>query len=88
MLVHVGGKRTHERYLLFRQRVEVCISLLANMNWPRFMRVLLMHFVLKKKVNVCLQHSFQEINLVSQKIQLHNLWIQVRLKEDKIHCPK
>jgi len=49
MLVHVGGKRTHERYLLFRQRVEVCISLLANMNWPRFMRVLLMHFVLKKK---------------------------------------
>lgn len=26
MLVHVGGKRTHGRYLLFRQRVEVCLS--------------------------------------------------------------
>lgn len=24
MLVHVGGKRTHCRYLLLRQRVEVC----------------------------------------------------------------
>ena len=24
MLVHVGGKRTHGRYLLLRQRVEVC----------------------------------------------------------------
>lgn len=24
MIVHVGGKRTHERYLLLRQRVEVC----------------------------------------------------------------
>jgi hypothetical protein len=26
MIVHVGGKRTHGRYLLFRQRVEVCLS--------------------------------------------------------------
>lgn len=25
MMVHVGGKRTHGRYLLFRQRVEVCL---------------------------------------------------------------
>uniref|UniRef100_A0A7C8YZF0 B box-type domain-containing protein n=1 Tax=Opuntia streptacantha TaxID=393608 RepID=A0A7C8YZF0_OPUST len=24
MIVHVGGKRTHRRYLLLRQRVEVC----------------------------------------------------------------
>ena len=24
MIVHVGGKRTHGRYLLLRQRVEVC----------------------------------------------------------------
>ena len=28
MIVHVGGKRTHGRYLLLRQRVEVCDSLL------------------------------------------------------------
>lgn len=28
MMVHVGGKRTHGRYLLFRQQVEVCFSLL------------------------------------------------------------
>lgn len=27
MIVHVGGKRTHERYLLLRQRVEVCATL-------------------------------------------------------------
>jgi len=26
MIVHVGGKRTHGRYLLLRQRVEVCLS--------------------------------------------------------------
>ena len=26
MIVHVGGKRTHGRYLLLRQRVEVCDS--------------------------------------------------------------
>ena len=25
MIVHVGGKRTHGRYLFFRQRVEVCL---------------------------------------------------------------
>lgn len=30
MIVHVGGKRTHGRYLLFRQRVEVCISFIHN----------------------------------------------------------
>ena len=26
MIVHVGGKRTHGRYLLLRQRVEVCLA--------------------------------------------------------------
>lgn len=30
MTVHVGGKRTHGRYLLLRQRVEVCVSLLER----------------------------------------------------------
>lgn len=30
MAVHVGGKRTHGRYLLLRQRVEVCLSLLER----------------------------------------------------------
>lgn len=30
MIVHVGGKRTHGRYLLFRQRVEVCLSFIRN----------------------------------------------------------
>ncbi|CAN1256082.1 B-box zinc finger protein 19 [Linum perenne] len=29
MVVHVGGKRTHGRYLLLRQRVEVCVSSLC-----------------------------------------------------------
>ena len=28
MTVHVGGKRTHGRYLLLRQRVEVCVPIL------------------------------------------------------------
>jgi hypothetical protein len=30
MIVHVGGKRTHGRYLLLRQRVEVCVSVQAS----------------------------------------------------------
>lgn len=30
MTVHVGGKRTHGRYLLLRQRVEVSFYLLTN----------------------------------------------------------
>lgn len=30
MAVHVGGKRTHGRYLLLRQRVEVCVSVVER----------------------------------------------------------
>ncbi|CAI0437774.1 unnamed protein product [Linum tenue] len=29
MAVHVGGKRTHGRYLMLRQRVEVCVMILS-----------------------------------------------------------
>jgi hypothetical protein len=34
MTVHVGGKRTHARYLLLRQRIEVCVCTCKN--WFRF----------------------------------------------------
>lgn len=30
MIVHVGGKRTHGRYLLIRQRIEVCKFMLRQ----------------------------------------------------------
>ena len=36
MIVHVGGKRTHGRYLLLRQRVEVCYSLLEGLGSASF----------------------------------------------------
>lgn len=36
MIVHVGGKRTHRRYLVLRQRVEVCISVLKAVDVSRF----------------------------------------------------
>lgn len=33
MIVHVGGKRTHGRYLVLRQRIEVCLSVLKAVNF-------------------------------------------------------
>lgn len=30
MIVHVGGKRTHGRYLVLRQRVEVCDCIIVH----------------------------------------------------------
>lgn len=36
MVVHVGGKRTHGRYLVLRQRVEVCSSFLPRIDFFSF----------------------------------------------------
>ena len=68
MIVHVGGKRTHGRYLLLRQRVEVCnfyTERLESQSSFCYVKFLLETF--------CLFCSFQGINLVILRSQLRNL---------------
>lgn len=78
MIVHVGGKRTHGRYLLSRQRVEVCCLLPERTtNWVT--SLLLYKFTVSGFL--C---SFQEINLGILRSRPHNQQNQVRTGEDKI----
>nr|KJB48338.1 hypothetical protein B456_008G064100 [Gossypium raimondii] len=61
MVVHVGGKRTHGRNLLLRQRVEVCYLISVKILGHKFPPgVLMCHWNLISRP----LYSFQGINLL------------------------
>jgi hypothetical protein len=68
MIVHVGGKRTHGRYLLLRQRVEVCNC------YTEILESQSCYFYVKFFFEtICLFCSFQGINyLVILRSQVRN----------------
>ena len=80
MIVHVGGKRTHGRYLLLRQRVEVCNC------YTEILESQSCYFYVKFFFEtICLFCSFQGINyLVILRSQVRNPQIKVRPEGDKI----
>lgn len=82
MIVHVGGKRTHRRYLLLRQRIEVCLSELEC--WLRFCICFLAScdFNFSALAFSC---SFQVISLAIQRSQGCNPLIQMEGGGNKVN---
>lgn len=80
MIVHVGGKRTHGRYLLLRQRVEVGVL------WAIGLDAYLSAGPLKFNTHLPFFCSFQGINLVLVKSWPCKPRIQLSLEGNRISC--